>query len=38
MARVVPPLVAHDDVVPVSEQIDDFPFGLVAPLKPDDSR
>ena len=38
VARVVPPLVAHDDVVPVGEQIDDFALGFIAPLKPDNSR
>ena len=36
VAGVVAPLVAYDDVVLMGKQIDDFPFGFVAPLKPND--
>ena len=38
MPGVGPPLIAHDHVVLVAEQVDDLPLGLVAPLKPHHAR
>jgi hypothetical protein len=37
MPGVGAPLVADHDVVPQGEQVDDFPFGFVAPLKSNDA-
>ena len=38
MAGVVAPLIADNDVMFIREQIDDFSFGLVAPLQTDNRR
>ena len=37
MARVGTAVEADDEVVLISEEIDDFAFGLVAPLQADDT-
>ena len=37
MARVGPPLVTDHDIVLLGEQIDDLPFGLIAPLQSDNT-
>jgi hypothetical protein len=37
MAGVGAAVVTYDEVVLVSEEIDDFPLGLVAPLQADDT-
>jgi hypothetical protein len=38
VACIRPALVANDDVVLVAEQIDDFPFRLISPLKTHHTR
>jgi len=37
MAGVGPALVAHDDIVPLGEKIDNLPLGFVPPLQPYDT-
>src|SRR4051794_34193245 len=34
VTRVGPPLIAHDRVVLVAEQVNNLPLGLVSPLEP----
>jgi len=35
---VSPALVAHDDVVTMGQEVDDLPFGLIAPLQTHHAR